>query len=358
MQTPIKIKLTGIEITGVQDPQSTFTMKMTREFMWTDAAALSNDVSKLWNPGMMFSFPNAIKVDKTSPDSLEALGQDISLTEHLRVTFANPWNFTAYPMDKGAFAAQMWSGFGTDILEPVTVLIDPLKLPTDVFGYKPTTKLTASVENFGEPEGPNGVIGQSQMVTLSVQMERIPNYAGAHIALPVTLCMAVAYAGFFINIDQLMPRLALSVIPLLILSSYMRVISTIIPQRSYLCMAEYWLIMQAVLVAIACCHHSVASYIKEGQGSTTVKSFDVAMRWSFPIAYIMSFFAAYYMIEKADMHAQWGYILAAAVLAVLWLFFIMIYSPAKPPSVTARKAEVVVEGEALDETAKAHYPGI
>jgi len=349
------MKLSNVEIMGVQDEQSTFTMKLTREFIWADAAARNNDISKLWNPAMMYSFPNAIKVEQTSPDSLEADGQDVSLAQHLRVTFANKWNFTAYPMDAGPFVAEMWSGFGTDILEPVTVLIDPVQLPGDVFGYKPTSKLTASILPWGEQEGSS--VGQSQMVTLSVQMERIPSYAGAHIALPVTLCVAVAYAGFFINIEQLMPRLATAVIALLILSSYMRVISTMIPQRSYLCMAEYWLIIQAVLIAIGCCHHSAASYINERQGSETVKSFDHAMRWCFPVAYIMSFFVAYFMIQKAGMHTQWGYILAASVLAVLWLFFIMLYSPASKPQ-AARKAEVVVEGEALGETAKAHYPGI
>merc|ERR1712159_651286 len=146
---------------------------MTREFMWTDASALTNDISTLWNPSMMYSFPRAVKVEQTSPNSLEADGQECSMTEHLRVTFANPWNFTAYPMDKGSFKADIWSGFGTDILEPVTVLMDPLTLPKEVFGYRPKSRMVASVKEYGESEGPNGVLGQSQMITLSVEVERI-----------------------------------------------------------------------------------------------------------------------------------------------------------------------------------------
>merc|ERR1711871_386366 len=193
----------------MNDQKKQFTMEFTRVFTWPDQAAPSNDPAKLWSPRTMFSFPNSVKIEQVSQPYLENDGQSMMLTEHLRVTFVNGWNYEKFPLDERDIVAQMWSGSGTEVLEPVTVQMDPISLPKDLFGFRPKSKLAATVTPWGEALGPQGAWGKSQMVELKVTATRIPTSYIIKIVLPVTLCAIVAYTGFFLKIGQLTPRLAL-----------------------------------------------------------------------------------------------------------------------------------------------------
>ena len=165
---------------------------MTRICHWADAAALTVDASKLWTPAHMLSFPQGSQVVERSPASLVSEGSKLTLTEELRVTFYNQWNYLQYPLDKRTFMVQMSSGTGTQLLEPVTVIMDPVSLPKELFGFKPTSQLQAHVERAGDALGPDGVWGKSQMIKLEATATRKFYYPAVRQLLPVTLCVIKA----------------------------------------------------------------------------------------------------------------------------------------------------------------------
>lgn len=179
------------------------------------------------------------------------------------------------------------------------------------------------------------------MVELKVTATRIPTSYIIKIVLPVTLCAIVAYTGFFLKIGQLMPRLALSVLSFLILSTYMRVIVTSIPARSYLVWVEYWLTMQAVMVAFACCHHSACHYLNEKYSESKSNHLDIAMRICFPIAYFESYLWAEAIVSFGSVGGHFFNIITVGLLV---LFFIVIF--------------VAMERRSSARTEKSHYPGI
>jgi len=339
-QTPIKVRITDVRITSMTDNKKQFAMEMTRAFEWSDPAALKNDPSKLWNPRLMFSFINSVKVEDRSHIDLVSEGTKLTLTEHVRVTLTNPWDFSKFPLDQRTFNAQIWSGSGTEMLEPVIVEMDEIELPEDLFGFTPSSKLVATVSPWGEPLGPEGVWGKSQMIQLQATAIRNPSVGIVTMLLPVTLCTAIAYTGFYLKVAQLMPRLALSVLSFLILSTYMRVITTSIPTRSYLVWMEYWLTFQAVIVAIACCHHSVAHFMNEKSGEAKSVNLDMAMRIVFPVTYILT----YCWAESIVVWGFFGIIFNITSMVLMVLFFFVIFAALE------RRSTVRHE--------KTHYPGI
>jgi len=342
-QTPIEVQLSNLRVTALNDQKSTFTLEMERKFIWSDQAAQTNDLQQIWTPKMMFSFPNSIKCEDIVPPDLQNDLNMVTLTETLRVTFHNKWDHSKFPRDGFKLYAQMWSGAGTRRLEPVTVRMDPTVLPNDLFGFTPQGDILPLVTNWGEPLGPGGVWGQSQMIELEVEVVRSLIYPLVKIFVPATLCALVAFAGFFIKISQLMPRLATAVFAFLILVVYMMVLaeSANMPQRTYLVWAEYWLVCQAIIITVACIHHCMCHYLNERYGETKAMHLDIAMRVCFPVAYGLTYLWTQGIVVWGGLTA----ILTNALSAVFLVFlFLSIYGTLE------KRTTVRYE--------KSHYPGI
>jgi len=303
--------------------------------------------------------------------SLETAGQQLTLTEHLQVTFTSNFDYHLFPLDTQTLVAQMWSGVGTDLLEPVTVLMDPVLLPLQLFGFGEEegvpTVLKVEIVKWGDRLGPSGVWGQSQMIQLTAYLHRRPDSAVVRILLPASICGILAYVAFFIKVDQLMARLALGVAALLGLSSCMRTLSEMLPPRSYLGIVEYWLYFLIVLVAIGCCHHSACSYISERRGGDS-KNFDRTMRVIFPLAFACSFLWAYMVqvdVERDDMADV--ILIAGVVLGPLAILFAWLYTSLQyfsSSSDTGKMGAVAPATQRNEEhredpkNVKDHYPGI
>jgi len=343
MGTPIQVMLANLRINALDDQKSTFTMEMQRTFTWSDQAAQTTDLLQLWTPKMMFSFPNSIKVEELAPGELENDLNMVTLTENLRVTFQNKWDHSKFPRDGFKLYAQMWSGAGTSVLEPVTLRMDPASVPDDLFGFTPTSDIVPVMRNWGEPLGPGGVWGPSQMIELEVEVVRSLSYPVVKIFVPATLCALVAFTGFFVKIAQLMARLATAVFAFLILVTYMMVLaeSANMPQRTYLLWAEYWLVCQAIIITVACIHHCMCHYLNERYGETKAMHLDIAMRICFPVAYGLTYLWTQGIVVWSATGAAVANVLSALLLVFL---FLSIYGTLE------KRTTVRYE--------KSHYPGI
>ena len=347
----------------MDDSKAMFTMRMTRTCHWADAAALTNDVSKLWTPRHMLSFPQSSKVYERTPATVVADGSQMTLTEELRVTFYNEWDYVSYPMDKRTFTVKISTGSGTELLEPVTVIMDPVTLPTDLFGFKPTSQMGATVLSAGVPLGPSGVFGKSQMIQVEATATRRFYYPAVQQIVPVTLCVLMSYGAFFVKVKNwLNARLVVGGIPLLMAASYMRKNSGMAPPGTPLTMMDYWMSINAILIGLGCCHHCYCSYICERSGETAATDFDVAAAWCYPLTYGASYVWAYAVVNWRDSplieldgigHSLWQITITYGAALILVLIFISIYA-----GMSFNKPKFMeTEGDA-DEVAKSHYPGI
>lgn len=161
--------------------------------------------------------------------------------------------------------------------------------------------------------------------------------------VPISLCALIVYAGFFMKIALLQSRITTSVLALLIQFTYMNVLSSTMPGslRNYLVWADYWIMIQAMLVALACCHHSMCHFLNERYGETKYVHLDMAMRVSYPIAYILSFFWAESIVAWKD----WiRYTFMSVSILIIVIVFVAIFA--------------VLERRTAARYEKTHYPGI
>jgi len=341
-QTPVEVKLTNIKIIGLLDEDKQFVVEMTRSFKWVDQKAETTDTDMLWNPRMAFTFPDSVKVEGLAPVSFSTDGAKVTVTEELRVTLANPgWDYAHFPFDSRTFEIRMASTL-TKVLEPITLRMNEVELPKNLFGFVPSSTLAGSIAMPGNGMGPQGVWGHKQTVVLSATATRRATSSVMRLFVPISLCALIVYAGFFMKIALLQSRITTSVLALLIQFTYMNVLSSTMPGslRNYLVWADYWIMIQAMLVALACCHHSMCHFLNERYGETKYVHLDMAMRATYPIAYILSFL-------WAESIVAWkipGFIFTSASILIIVIVFVAIFA--------------VLERRSAARYEKTHYPGI
>lgn len=203
---------------SIMDKKKQFVVEMTRSFRWPDAEAAKMDPALLWNPSRSFSFPDAVSVALMKPRTTQRDGIYLVMEEQLRVTLANSWDYKQFPFDSHTLMVKMNSNSLSSVLEPVSLTMDPVTLPDDLFGFSPKTRLDRAIV-LGQGLGPQGVWGKTQSIQLSAKLTRSPTHDIFKTLLPVTLCAAVTYGAFFLRIAQLMPRLISAMMALLMVSS-------------------------------------------------------------------------------------------------------------------------------------------
>jgi len=338
-QTPIEVSLSDVRLTSLSDETQQFTMEFTRKFKWKDAKAESIDIGSLWNPRMMFSFPNSLRVEQLAPVELHQLDQTIMLTEHLRVTFQLSTDYKKYPFDNITLSAQMWSTYGTDLLEPITLKYVPAQLAS-TSGFNFDSRLVATVGKHGLPLGPKGEWGNSQMIELQVSATRSKTVFGNEVFLPITTCAVVVFSSLFVKIDNVLPRILLSIIALLALFVYLPSIGP--PNHSSFSWAEFWLIVQAVMAGLACCHHAICLFINDKYGETKTVHLDISMRAAYLLMYALSYAWAFaYTTESWSTMTYVGVVFSFILVVMV---FVLTFG--------------VLQKRSAARHEKTHYPGI
>jgi hypothetical protein len=287
---------------------------------------------------MSFSFPDSVKVKEMVPTTIQREGLYLVLTQRLRVTFINPWDYSRFPFDTRTLSVRMSTSLAS-VLEPVTLKMDPVSLPDNLFGFSPKSKLSGSIVKEAAL-GPQGVWGQAQMIELKASLSRAPGHEIVHMLLPVMLCSTVTYGGFFLRIHQLLARFVSAIIALLVLFLMMSVISGSKPEDTGLVWLEHWLGIQMILVAIACCHHLVCQYIYDRYGETKYVHLDTCMRICFPVVFVLSFLWA----ESIVAWNAVGYAVISSTALLSAIMFGVIFT--------------VLERRAARYEEKTYFPGI
>jgi len=121
---------------------------------------------------------------------------------------------------------------------------------------------------------------------------------------------------------------------------FMNMVSSSLSDGSTLVWLEYWLGIQMILIGIGCCHHLLCHYLDVHHGESKYMHMDTAMRWMYPITFVLSFVWATSIVSWGIV----GKIVLGITAPVCVLIFTLIYM------VLERKASRVEE--------KTYYPGI
>lgn len=291
--TQVKIGLYLNDITEINNKTQTFTTDLVLVLSWKDSrlAGDSGGISfascklkpdQVWNPGVQFR--NAMDIKKTFSNFKVDQAGTVTFLQRFYGNFSVPLDLRKFPFDTEILNITVGSidyDAGELIFEvdEVWTGLDGSLTTPDWKIHPPTTRVEIVKSRF------DGL--KRTILIYEAKAHRHPNFYIWKLFLPLMLIVFMSWAVFWIGLDQIGPRISLSLISMLNIIAYNYAISTFIPRISYLTLADKY-IMGCLIIVFVALVAGISSSTLAAQGKEALaKRFDKISRWAFPAGFLL-----------------------------------------------------------------------
>jgi len=259
---------------------------------------------------------------------------EIQSTEYQRVRFAPQWDYSFFPFESHQLHIAMQTRDLTDLLEPLTVEVDENVFSNELAGWTVSRNMQVMYSG-GTKLGPAGLWGSSQHVDITLEIFRTRAYGTIRVFFPSLLCALLVYAGFFMEITELMSRLLLPIFSAVILTNFMISVNNEAPHVGYMTLSDWFVSCQLVIMCGSALGHMAAEVLKFSRSFRSIINMDRTFRMVYWPIFVMSFVVAGLLTEwqhdsSSSSHLLGGIVIAAVALTLPVLVFLLLERH-KPP---------------------------
>ncbi|ADJ27790.1 neurotransmitter-gated ion-channel ligand-binding protein [Nitrosococcus watsonii] len=286
-----------LDIDAIDDVNQNFAANIYLRLRWKDkclanpqGASRRIDLEEIWNPqliianrqGMIWkSLPEIVQVD---PDG------NVFYRQRFSGKLSQPLKLTDFPMDQHGFTIHFAStAYGAGELEfvPDAPRFDPTLIGGSIAKdlSLPDWKIV-SYKAVASPYQPIPEIRTAGFV-FHFEAKRYVGYYIWQVLLPLIVVVAMSWAGFWLERDQIGVRIGIATSSILTLIAHRFVIASLLPRLPYMTRMDYFSVSSTLLVFLALLSIVMASYLAATNRDLMAKRVDLWARGAFPAAFLL-----------------------------------------------------------------------
>jgi hypothetical protein len=281
-----------LDVSKIDGADQSFTADVFMMLQWkderlaTDAPGMRRmALDSIWNPRVQII--NQRRVWK-SFDEVVDVAPDGTVTFRQRYygQFASPLDLHDFPLDRHTFRFQVVvPGYSPDEISFVP--------NSDDLGDRRSPELTIpnwSVGTFEQRTAPFSVIPGGRPIPGLEGVFEARRHLGFYIGkafVSVAIIVFMSWVVFWLDPENLGPRLSVSVTSMLTLVAYRFLLGQSLPPVSYLTRLDYFLLGSTILVFISLIQVASTSAMKQKGRAETAASLNRFSRWFFPLAFVI-----------------------------------------------------------------------
>lgn len=322
-RTQILVNISEVQIRKIDDSKEQLTVGLTLGLQWDDKALTAEDpqsIDLLWQAQNEFDFNKLIKKRAVGNPMIVASMNTITYSQKYELTLQNDFSFKKFPFDTHQLTVELVAPSLAQNVEILQLAGSTVQAKNHDSGFEmPFSGQKVKLVSSGSAQGPNGAWGSTQTVRITIQAKRHWWKPAVGSVLPILLAPFVAYTGFFISSEQVLPRITLASVALLsLLIMYMPAADGAVA-FSLDTWISWFSFLQAMCIGVCLFVLSASSVLASQDYTEKAKALDVSFRFTFPIISGMATFAAYTIIwwDEAISIPVNGAMFVASMLMVL-----------------------------------------
>ena len=289
--TEVRVAISVLDLTGVNDTAQTITANVFIRVRWQDPRLAENgagqktrNLNDVWHPRIQIF--NDAGTRPTLPAEVE-ISPDGTVTQRMRVVgaFSEVLRFEDFPFDTQTFSVRLVAtGFGAD----------SVRLVADPEGFAAVNTQWAvsnwTLLDWGIGPGAALVPAGAQVMepaslALDLHMKRNTGYFLTKVILPLFLIVAMSWVVFWVAPEQAATKISVSITSMLTLIANRFMVDALVPRVSYLTRLDLLILGATVLVFVNLILAVASSVLANQKQADRARAIDSRCRVALPVIF-------------------------------------------------------------------------
>lgn len=287
--TEVRISMSVLDISGVNDTAQTITANVFIRARWRDPRLAENgagprtrSMNDVWHPrlqvfndaGTRLTLPNEVEI---APDGT------VTWRQRLVGAFSEVLRLEDFPFDTQTFSIRLIATGFTD--DTVRLVSDPEALPAVAQNWAVSSWTLLGWAYGAGPALIPGAASQPASLALDLRMKRNTGYFVSKVLLPLVLISAMSWVVFWVAPEQAATKISVSITSMLTLIANRFMVDALVPRVSYLTRLDLFILGATVLVFVNLILAVTASVLAAQKQPERARTIDSRCRIALPVIF-------------------------------------------------------------------------